>query len=66
MPWLDRHGLSPRLAAVLDRCKVINDGLGHGFGDELLCSAARLMEQTVCEADTVARMGGDSPDPAST
>ncbi|HZG16109.1 MAG TPA: EAL domain-containing protein [Candidatus Bathyarchaeia archaeon] len=42
-----------------DRFKVINDSMGHGFGDKVLQSIAQRLNESVREGDIAARMGGD-------
>jgi diguanylate cyclase (GGDEF)-like protein/PAS domain S-box-containing protein len=52
-----------RKAAVLlldiDYFKQVNDRYGHGVGDELLIRVAHILQKSVTENDTVARIGGD-------
>ncbi len=43
----------------LDRFKLVNDGLGHETGDELLVAVSRRLNLTVRRQDTIARFGGD-------
>lgn len=43
----------------LDHFKLINDSLGHAFGDKVLCEVSSRFLETVREIDTVARLGGD-------
>ncbi|NVK34035.1 MAG: bifunctional diguanylate cyclase/phosphodiesterase [Rhodobacteraceae bacterium] len=43
----------------LDHFKDINDTLGHGAGDTVICEVARRLEQAIQEDGCVARISGD-------
>jgi diguanylate cyclase (GGDEF)-like protein len=43
----------------LDRFKEVNDTLGHGTGDRLLCEVAECLVRAAHGRATVARLGGD-------
>jgi len=43
----------------LDQFKIVNDSLGHRFGDMLLSDVAYRLKDAALTADAVARLGGD-------
>jgi diguanylate cyclase (GGDEF)-like protein len=55
-----RNGNHLALAFVdLDGFKLVNDGLGHNAGDELLKVVGRRMQDCLRRNDTLGRLGGD-------
>ncbi len=43
----------------VDNLKITNDLLGHGHGDELLKTCARILKKPLRRSDVLARVGGD-------
>jgi len=58
--YADRTGTKVALLVLdLDNFKSINDSLGHAAGDAVIKEIAERLAQSVNEADTVSRRGGD-------
>ena len=62
-PYLTRAAEQGRALAVLfldlDDFKLLNDSLGHAFGDRVLQHVAGRLQRAVQTNDVVARLGGD-------
>ena len=54
-----RDGRVAVLVLDLDGFKLVNDGLGHACGDELLRDAGERMAGVLRPSDTIARLGSD-------
>ncbi|AWK88108.1 GGDEF domain-containing protein [Azospirillum thermophilum] len=55
-----RHGTPLSLLLLdVDHFKDINDGHGHGAGDLVLVTLARVLQEGVRQSDLVARFGGE-------
>ncbi|MDW6003595.1 EAL domain-containing protein [Vibrio mangrovi] len=58
--WAQRYRREVSVVLIdLDHFKMINDSLGHSYGDELLQIIAGRLGACIRKTDTLARLGGD-------
>lgn len=43
----------------IDNFKIINDNMGHVYGNEVLCQVAEIIQNNIRETDLAGRFGGD-------
>ena len=55
----DNHSEGAVLFIDLDNFKIINDTMGHNYGDRLLIYLARKFENWIDAEDMICRLGGD-------
>ena len=53
------RGLPALLFFDLDRFKMLNDTLGHAYGDQVLLAVSQRVRPLLRDGDTLARLGGD-------
>lgn len=59
---LDNKPLIGKMALIklnVNRLKVVNDGLGYGFGDQLLIQISEYLQKNTPSLHTIARSSGD-------
>ena len=52
-------GVFALLYMDIDNFKAINDSIGHGFGDRVLCKIGERLQQVATDGAFLARLGGD-------
>jgi diguanylate cyclase (GGDEF)-like protein len=55
-PWGSKVAL---LVIGVDKFELINDMLGHAYGDQVLCAVAKRLSSVIGATDLVARLDGD-------